>query len=322
MEVLKALLSFLSYLFHGFLCLILIALSGLAMAAGAQTLQLGMLPWTGSTLLYTLFFGALFGLLTVILAITGQTPPLVFCMEPGGDAAAGEGLHFQRLPFHPWRVSLGPLPDCRIGSCAVGRVGPNVPRGAAAGVKRVLKTDSGFSKTDILGRTGRSGKSGKANGSPKEAARLRWKANCTEAKVQLQDKMSYLRNVLAVALLVSGSTAFAQSSEVRVSPSSEVSIQSPPPPKYFGPILKPFHLERRVVAAPQAEQLAAVGIAGARRKSLSFGTGCDRAGAGEQPGYRGAALQPLSGARGSAARGGRRLPAPGGYAGGRGSEFA
>src|SRR5204862_5316830 len=28
-------------------------------------------------------------------------------------------------------------------------------------------------------------------------------------------------------------------------------IQSPPPPKYFGPILKPFHLERRLVAAPR-----------------------------------------------------------------------
>ena len=57
MGVIKALLSFLSYVFHGLLCLILIALSGVAMAAGAQTLQLGMLPWTGSTLLYTLFFG-------------------------------------------------------------------------------------------------------------------------------------------------------------------------------------------------------------------------------------------------------------------------
>ena len=67
MEVIKALLSFLSYVFHGLLCLILLAMAGLAMAAGAQTLHLGMLPWTGSTLLYTLFFGAMFGLLTVIL---------------------------------------------------------------------------------------------------------------------------------------------------------------------------------------------------------------------------------------------------------------
>ncbi len=78
MEVFKALLSFLSYLFHGLLCLILIAMSGLAMAAGAQTLQLGMLPWTGPTLLYTLFFGAIFGLMTVIFAIKGILRPLFF----------------------------------------------------------------------------------------------------------------------------------------------------------------------------------------------------------------------------------------------------
>ena len=79
MEVFKALLSFLGYVFHGLLCLILIALSGLAMAAGAQTLQLGMLPWTGSTLLYTLFFGALFGLLTVILAIRASFARCFLC---------------------------------------------------------------------------------------------------------------------------------------------------------------------------------------------------------------------------------------------------
>jgi hypothetical protein len=52
--------------------------------------------------------------------------------------------------------------------------------------------------------------------------------------------MIHIRNILAVVLLASVSTIFAQS--------SEVSIQSPPPPKYVGTILKPFHLERRVVA--------------------------------------------------------------------------
>ena len=78
MEVIKALLSFLGYVFHGLLCLILFAMSGLAMAAGAQTLQLGMLPLTGSTLLYAVFFGALFGLVTVILAIQGRVRPLFF----------------------------------------------------------------------------------------------------------------------------------------------------------------------------------------------------------------------------------------------------
>ncbi len=101
MEVLKALLSFLSYLFHGFLCLILIALSGLAMAAGAQTLQLGMLPWTGSTLLHTLFFGALFGLLTVILAITGKLRPLFFVWSLAVTLLLVKGYIFSGYHFTP-----------------------------------------------------------------------------------------------------------------------------------------------------------------------------------------------------------------------------
>jgi hypothetical protein len=71
-------LRFLGYLYHGLLCLILLAMSGLAMAAGAQTLHLEMLPWAGSALLYTVFFGALFGLATVILAMQGRLRPLFF----------------------------------------------------------------------------------------------------------------------------------------------------------------------------------------------------------------------------------------------------
>jgi uncharacterized membrane protein len=71
-------LSFFSYVFHGLLCLILIVLSCLATIAGAQTLRLGVLPWTGSTLLYVLFFGALAGLATVLLAIKGTWRPLFF----------------------------------------------------------------------------------------------------------------------------------------------------------------------------------------------------------------------------------------------------
>jgi outer membrane protein len=53
--------------------------------------------------------------------------------------------------------------------------------------------------------------------------------------------MSHFRNAFAVVLLASGSTILAQS--------SEVSIQTPAPPKYVGRWLKPFHLEKRVVAA-------------------------------------------------------------------------
>ena len=101
MEVIKALLSFLSYLFHGLLCLILLAMSGLAMAAGAQTLQLGMLPWTGSTLLYTLFFGALLGLLTVILAIRGTWRPLFFVWSLAVTLLLVKGYIFSSYRFTP-----------------------------------------------------------------------------------------------------------------------------------------------------------------------------------------------------------------------------
>jgi len=101
LEVIKALLSFLSYVFHGLLCLILLAMSGLAMAAGAQTLQLGMLPWTGSTLLYALFFGGLLGLLTVILAIKGRMRPLFFVWSLVVTLLLVKGYVFSGYHFTP-----------------------------------------------------------------------------------------------------------------------------------------------------------------------------------------------------------------------------
>ena len=101
MEVIKALLSFLSYVFHGLLCLILAAMSSLALAAGVQTLQLGMLPWTGSTLLYTMFFGALLGLVTVILAIRGMLRPLFFVWSLVVTILLLKGYIFSGYRFTP-----------------------------------------------------------------------------------------------------------------------------------------------------------------------------------------------------------------------------
>jgi uncharacterized membrane protein len=101
LEVLKALLSFLSYVFHGLLCLILVAMSGLALAAGAKSLQLGMLPWTGSTLLYTMFFGALLGLLTVILAIKGLLRPVFFVWSLAVTILLVKGYIFSGYRFTP-----------------------------------------------------------------------------------------------------------------------------------------------------------------------------------------------------------------------------
>ena len=79
MVLVKALLRLISYVFHGLFCLGLIALSSLAfVAGGGQSLRLGMLPWTGSTLLTVLFFGSLIGLLTLVLALRGSLKWLFF----------------------------------------------------------------------------------------------------------------------------------------------------------------------------------------------------------------------------------------------------
>jgi hypothetical protein len=67
----KALMRYYSYLFHLLLALFLLAVSGLALASGSPSLHLGMLPWTGQTLTYILFFGALAGLIAVFLAMKG-----------------------------------------------------------------------------------------------------------------------------------------------------------------------------------------------------------------------------------------------------------
>jgi hypothetical protein len=75
---LKALLRLLSILFHLLLTLFLIGVSGVALLSGTRALQLGMLPWTGSTLVYCVFFGALLGLFTVILAVLGKVRLLFF----------------------------------------------------------------------------------------------------------------------------------------------------------------------------------------------------------------------------------------------------
>jgi hypothetical protein len=77
-EVVKALLRFVSYVFHGLFALALLALSGLSLAAGAESLHLGMLPWTGTTLLYVLLCGSLVGLLTLFLALRGSMGWLFF----------------------------------------------------------------------------------------------------------------------------------------------------------------------------------------------------------------------------------------------------
>jgi hypothetical protein len=126
-------LSFLSYVFHGLLCLMLIVLSCLAMIAGAQTLQLGMLPWTGSTLLYVLFFGALAGLATVLLAIKGTWRPLFFVWSLVVMLLLVKGYVFSGYHFGPGEYRTAGF--LIVGS-AIALVGAWVRMGRAVGARR------------------------------------------------------------------------------------------------------------------------------------------------------------------------------------------
>ena len=79
MGVVKALLRFFSYLYHGLFALIMTILGALlAIAHGEQSVRLEMLPWTDHALIHVLLFGGIFGMLTVILAIRGKLRPLFF----------------------------------------------------------------------------------------------------------------------------------------------------------------------------------------------------------------------------------------------------
>ena len=106
MAVVKALSIFLSYVFHGLLCLILLAVSSIALAGGGQTLHLGMLPWTGSTLLYALFFGSLAGLVTMFLAIKGTWRPLFFVWSLVVVGLLLKGYVFSSYRFSPGEFGL------------------------------------------------------------------------------------------------------------------------------------------------------------------------------------------------------------------------
>ena len=101
MGVVKALLRLVSYVFHGLLALGLLAASSVVWAAGAPPLQLGMLPWTGSTLLYVLFFGSLAGLLLLILALRGVMRWLFFLWSLVVLALVVKGYFLSGYRFSP-----------------------------------------------------------------------------------------------------------------------------------------------------------------------------------------------------------------------------
>jgi hypothetical protein len=66
----KTLLRLFSYMYHGLLALFLLLVSTVALATGATSIHLDMLPWSGATLTWVLLAASLFGLAAVLLAIT------------------------------------------------------------------------------------------------------------------------------------------------------------------------------------------------------------------------------------------------------------
>jgi hypothetical protein len=73
MSVVTLALRYITYIFHGLLALFLAALGGLALASsGPLHLKLDMLPWTDAALPYWLFFGALAGLVILVMAFLGK----------------------------------------------------------------------------------------------------------------------------------------------------------------------------------------------------------------------------------------------------------
>jgi hypothetical protein len=60
-----------SYVYHLVLSLLLLGISGIAIASNVHTLNLAMLPWKGDELIHYAFYGSIVGLISIILAVTG-----------------------------------------------------------------------------------------------------------------------------------------------------------------------------------------------------------------------------------------------------------
>jgi len=102
MGVVKALLRFVSYVFHGLLALGLLALSVVAMAAGAPSLHLEMLPWSGpSALLCT----ALGGLAILFLALRGWLRWLFFLWSLAVVVLIVRGYFLGGYHFSPGEIN-------------------------------------------------------------------------------------------------------------------------------------------------------------------------------------------------------------------------
>jgi hypothetical protein len=104
--VITALLRYFSYVFHGLLALALLAISGFAILGNPAELRLDVLPWTGATLAYILFFGALVGLAAVALAMLGRAAILLLLWSLAVTVLLLYGYVLTQYGFSPgeWRM--------------------------------------------------------------------------------------------------------------------------------------------------------------------------------------------------------------------------
>ena len=98
MGVIKALLRVYSYVFGGLLALFVFAISSMALA-NATPPNFAFLPWSGGSLTYWLLGLALFGLLTLLLAMGGKVRSLFFLWNLGVFVLLFRGLFLSFYSF-------------------------------------------------------------------------------------------------------------------------------------------------------------------------------------------------------------------------------
>ena len=86
--------------------MLLIALGTVSLVSGADSLRLGMLPWTGATLTRVVFFAGVLGLITVVLAIAGKLRPLFFAWALAVAVIVVKGYVFTGYRLQPGEARL------------------------------------------------------------------------------------------------------------------------------------------------------------------------------------------------------------------------
>lgn len=105
MEIVRAIMRFFSYIFHGLLALLLLGLASLAGFSGDHNLRLDMLPWTGKALTWWLFGLSLFGLVAVVLAMKGILRVLFFIWSAAVLVLMLKGYFLSPYYFRPGEFS-------------------------------------------------------------------------------------------------------------------------------------------------------------------------------------------------------------------------